>query len=330
MENMVVLSGTRSTGALHLGNYFGAVENWVNLQNKYNCYFFIADWHSLTTGYEDTENYINNINEVVMDLYASGLDSNKCNIFLQSKIQNHAELHLLLSMITPLSWLERCPTYKEQLNQLSEKDIRTYGFLGYPCLMASDILIYRADGVPVGEDQLPHLEITREIARRFNFIYGTEVFPEPKALLTKSKILPGLDGRKMSKSYGNTILLKDTGETLREKIMCMITDPARIKKTDPGHPDICSVYAFHKIFNEQEAPNIHELCTKGEIGCVACKKNLYQKVSEYMKPIHERRSEIESKPYLIREILQKGNANAKIKTDVTMDMVRKAMRINWE
>ena len=255
MKDMVVLSGTRSTGSLHLGNYFGAVENWVNLQKEYNCYFFIADWHSLTTGYENTENYVHNINEVVMDLYASGLDPQKCNIFLQSKIQNHAELHLLLSMITPLSWLERCPTYKDQLSQLSDKDIRTYGFLGYPCLMASDILIYRADAVPVGEDQLPHLEITREIARRFNFMYQEE-FPEPKALLTKAKVLPGLDGRKMSKSYDNTILLKDENEVLRTKIMSMITDPARIKKTDPGHPEICSVYAFHKVFNEAEAPSI--------------------------------------------------------------------------
>ncbi len=329
MKKKVVLSGTRSTGSLHLGNYFGAVENWLNLQNKYDCYFFIADWHSLTTGYEDTDNYIANIKEVVMDLYASGLDSDKCNIFLQSKNQDHAELHLLLSMITPLSWLERCPTYKDQLSQLAEKDIRTYGFLGYPCLMAADILIYRAEGVPVGEDQLAHLEITREIARRFNYMYG-EVFPEPKALLTKAKVLPGLDGRKMSKSYDNTILLKDEGEVLRSKIMSMVTDPARIRKTDPGHPEICSVYAFHKVFNPAEVASICESCKKGEIGCVACKKNLYGKVSEFLRPIQERRKEIEAKPKLMKEILEKGNANAKIKTDETMTMVRKAMKVNWE
>jgi len=327
---MIVLSGTRSTGALHYGNYFGAVENWVSLQNQYDCYFFVADWHSLTTGYENTENYIENINEVVMDLYASGLDPDKCNIFLQSSIQNHAELHLLLSMIVPLSWLERNPTYKEQLAQLEDKDIRTYGFLGYPTLMASDILMYRADGVPVGEDQLPHLEITREIARRFNYIYKQDVFPEPKALLTKSKILPGLDGRKMSKSYNNTILLKDEGEVLRQKIMKMKTDPARIRKTDPGNPDLCTVHAFHKVFNEKEAPALADLCRKGEIGCVDCKKKLYDKVSEYMAPIHARRREIEARPELIREIIHKGNANAKIKSDETMEMVRKAMRINWE
>jgi tryptophanyl-tRNA synthetase len=329
MKKKVVLSGTRSTGSLHLGNYFGAVENWLRLQEKYDCYFFIADWHSLTTGYEDTDNYIANIKEVVMDLYASGLDSDKCNIFLQSKNQDHAELHLLLSMITPLSWLERCPTYKDQLSQLAEKDIRTYGFLGYPCLMAADILIYRAEGVPVGEDQLAHLEITREIARRFNYMYG-EVFPEPKALLTKAKVLPGLDGRKMSKSYDNTILLKEEDDVLRAKIMSMVTDPARIRKTDPGHPEICSVYAFHKVFNQAEVASICESCKKGEIGCVACKKNLYGKVSEFLRPIQERRREIAGKPKLMKEILEKGNANAKIKTDETMTMVRKAMKVNWE
>jgi tryptophanyl-tRNA synthetase len=328
MDKKVVLSGTRSTGALHLGNYFGAVENWVSLQDKYDCYFFIADWHSLTTGYEDTSNYIQNINDVVMDLYAAGLDYDKCNIFLQSRNQDHSELHLLLSMITPLSWLERCPTYKEQLLQLTEKDIRTYGFLGYPNLMASDILVYRADAVPVGEDQLPHLEITREIARRFNFLYG-DTFPEPQALLTKAKVLPGLDGRKMSKSYGNTIALKDTGDVLRTKVMGMITDPSRIRKTDPGHPDICSVYAFHKVFNETETPAICESCKKGEIGCVTCKKNLYQKVSEYMEPITKRRKEIEARPDLIRDIIMKGTANAKIKSAETMESVRKAMKINW-
>lgn len=329
MKKKVVLSGTRSTGSLHLGNYFKTVENWLRLQEKYDCYFFIADWHSLTTGYEDTDNYIANIKEVVMDLYASGLDFDKCNIFLQSKNQDHAELHLLLSMITPLSWLERCPTYKDQLSQLAEKDIRTYGFLGYPCLMAADILIYRAEGVPVGEDQLAHLEITREIARRFNYLYG-EVFPEPKALLTKAKVLPGLDGRKMSKSYDNTILLKEEDDVLRAKIMSMVTDPARIRKTDPGHPEICSVYAFHKVFNQMEVASICQSCKKGEIGCVACKKNLYGKVSEFLRPIQERRKEIEAKPKLMNEILEKGNANAKIKTEETMTMVRKAMKVNWE
>ncbi|MBN2852326.1 MAG: tryptophan--tRNA ligase [Clostridia bacterium] len=328
MENKVVLSGTRPTGALHYGNYFGAVENWVRLQNEYDCYFFVADWHALTTGYEDTSNYKNNISEVVMDLYACGLDIDKCHIFLQSSIKEHAELNLLFSMITPLSWLERCPTYKDMLAQLSDKNIKTHGFLGYPCLQAADILIYKADFVPVGEDQLPHIELTREIARRFNFLYD-EVFPEPAPLLTKAKVLPGLDGRKMSKSYGNTIAIKDRGDELNKKIMSMVTDPGRIKKTDPGNPDICSVFAFHKVFNEEEVPSINEYCRAGTIGCVECKRNLLKKVTEYMKPIHERREYIENHPELVREIINKGNEAAKTRTMETMKKVRTAMKIDW-
>jgi len=328
MKDKVVLSGSRPTGPLHIGNYFGAVENWVKLQDEYNCYFFVADWHALTTGYEDTSLYKTNINEVVMDLYASGLDANKSNIFLQSSIKEHAELNLLLSMITPLSWLERCPTYKDALTQLSEKNIKTHGFLGYPCLQAADILIYQADFIPVGEDQLPHIELTREIARRFNYLYKN-VFPEPAPLLTKSKILPGLDGRKMSKSYNNTIALKDRGDVLNKKIMSMITDPNRIKKTDKGNPDICSVYAFHKVFNEKQVPEICESCKAGTIGCVACKRNLVNKVTEYMAPIHEKRAYIETKPNLIREIIEKGNKEAKKRTVKTMEQVREAMKIDW-
>jgi len=204
-----ILSGMRPTGALHLGNYFGALENWVKLQDEYECYFFVADWHALTTGYEDTSQIKNNINDLVIDWLSAGLDPEKCVIFLQSSIKEHAELHLLFSMTTPLSWLLRCPTYKDQINQLKDKNITTYGFLGYPCLQAADILIYKAGFVPVGEDQLPHLELTREIARRFNYLFG-EVFPEPQAILTKAKVLPGTDGRKMSKSYGNTIALSDS------------------------------------------------------------------------------------------------------------------------
>lgn len=328
MENKVVLSGTRPTGALHYGNYFGAVENWVRLQNEYDCYFFVADWHALTTGYEDTSNYRNNIDEVVMDLYACGLDSDKCHIFLQSSIKEHAELNLLFSMITPLSWLERCPTYKDMLAQLSDKNIKTHGFLGYPCLQAADILIYKADYVPVGEDQLPHIELTREIARRFNFLYK-EVFPESAPLLTKAKVLPGLDGRKMSKSYGNTIAIKDRGETLNKKIMSMVTDPERIKKTDPGNPDVCSVFAFHKVFNEVEVDEISEHCKAGTIGCVECKRNLAKKVTEYMKPIHERREHIENHPEMIKDIIKKGNAAAMKRTQKTMTEVREAMKIDW-
>lgn len=330
MSKKVVLSGARPTGSLHIGNYLGAVKNWVKLQDEYDCFFFIADWHALTTGYEDTSAYKNNIDEVVMDLYAAGLDPDKCSIFLQSSLKEHAELHLLFSMITPLSWLERCPTYKDQLTQMDEKNIRTYGFLGYPCLQSSDILIYKADYVPVGEDQLPHVEMTREIARRFNYIYDTKVFPEPEPLLTEAKVLPGLDGRKMSKSYNNTIALKDKGEVLRKKVMSMITDPARIKKDDPGHPDICTVFAYHKFYNKDEVEQIERDCKAGAIGCVGCKKNLHAKLVDELKPIHDRRAEIENNPKMIRDIIAKGNARAQKVVEETMVEVRKAMKIDWK
>lgn len=329
MSKKVVLSGARPTGPLHIGNYLGAVSNWVRLQDDYDCYFFIADWHALTTDYEDTSSYKTNIDEVVMDLYASGLEPDKCSIFLQSSIREHAELHLLFSMMTPLSWLERCPTYKDQLTQMDEKNIRTYGFLGYPCLQAADILMYRADYVPVGEDQLPHVEMTREIARRFNFLYS-DVFPEPEPLLTAAKVLPGLDGRKMSKSYNNTIALKDRGDVLKKKVMSMITDPARIRKDDPGHPEICAVYSYHKHFNKEEAPQIEKDCKAGRIGCVACKRNLYNKLEKVLEPIHERRAEIEKDRDLLKSIVSQGNKKALGVAEDTMCKVRKAMKIDWK
>src|SRR5690606_20430198 len=236
----VMLSGMRPTGKLHLGNYLGALENWVKLQDEYDCYYFIADWHALTTGYEDTSELKSNINSMVIDWLSAGLDPEKCTIFLQSSVKAHAEMHLLSSWMTPLSWLYRCPTYKDQLAQLKDRNITTYGFLGYPCLQAADILMYKAAAVPVGEDQVPHVELTREMARRFNYIFG-EVFPEPQAKLTKAKVLPGTDGRKMSKSYNNTIALSDDPDTVRKKVMSMVTDPARIRKDDPGHPEVCTV-----------------------------------------------------------------------------------------
>jgi len=324
----VILSGARPTGALHLGNYFGALENWVKLQNEYKCYFFIADWHALTTGYEDTSEIKNNINSLVIDFLSTGLDPEKCSIFLQSSVKEHAELHLLFSMITPLSWLFRCPTYKDQIAQMKDRNITTYGFLGYPNLQAADILIYKADFVPVGEDQLPHLELTREIARRFNFIYG-KIFPEPQPLLTKAKVLPGLDGRKMSKSYGNTINLSDSPDIIKQKVSTMITDPARIRKNDPGHPEVCSVFAFHKVFNEAMVPEVEEQCTGGKIGCVQCKKNLAAKMIEYMEPIYERRQKILSNPQIIREVVEEGNKKASVVAADTMKDVRKAMNMDW-
>lgn len=328
MEKQTILSGMRPTGALHLGNYFGALENWIKLQDEYNCFFFVADWHALTTGYEDTSEIKNNINDLVIDWLSAGLDPEKCSIFLQSSIKEHAELHLLFSMSTPLSWLLRCPTYKDQLAQMKDRNITTYGFLGYPCLMATDILVYKADAIPVGEDQLPHLELTREIARRFNFLYG-EVFPEPKPLLTKSKVLPGTDGRKMSKSYGNTIALSDDPESVKKKVLSMITDPARIRKDDPGHPEVCAVYAFHKVFNENEVPDIECNCKEGKIGCVQCKRNLAAKMGEHLTPIYERRQEILKRPERIREIIEAGNEKARKAASKTMEEVRAAMKIDW-
>jgi len=328
MRKGIMLSGMRPTGALHLGNYFGALENWVGLQNEYECYFFVADWHALTTGYEDTSEIKSNIDEIVIDWLSAGLDPEKCTMFLQSSIKEHAELHLLFSMSTPLSWLYRCPTYKDQLSQLKEKNIATYGFLGYPCLQAADILMYKADAVPVGEDQVPHIELTREIARRFNFLFG-EVFPEPEAKLTKAKVLPGTDGRKMSKSYNNTIALKDDPETVRKKVMTMVTDPARIKKDDPGHPEVCTVFAFHKVFNEEGLQETESLCRSGGIGCVQCKKNLAAKMAQTLTPIYEKRQELSARPGYIREVIENGNEKARKIAQQTMIDVRRAMKIDW-
>lgn len=324
-----ILSGMRPTGALHLGNYFGALENWVGLQNEYDCFFFVADYHALTTGYEHTDHYKDNITSLLVDWLAAGLDPEKCTFFLQSSIKEHAELHLLFSMNLPLSWLYRCPTYKDQLSQLKEKNITTYGFLGYPCLMATDILMYKAQFVPVGEDQLPHIEMTREIARRFNFLYGSDVFPEPKPLLTKAKVLPGLDGRKMSKSYNNTIALADSPEEIRKKVMSMVTDPKRIRKTDPGNPEVCSVYSYHKLFSENQVVEIENDCRKGEIGCVACKKKLANNVVEMMTPIYEKRQEWLKRTDDIKDIIIEGNKNARKVAEKTMDEVRRVMKIDW-
>ncbi len=328
MGKQIMLSGMRPTGALHLGNYFGALENWVKLQNEYECYYFIADWHALTTGYEDTQDIKSNIYDMVIDWLSAGLDPEKCTMFLQSSIIEHAELHLLFSMITPLSWLYRCPTYKDQMTQLKEKNIASYGFLGYPCLQAADILMYKADAVPVGEDQVPHVELTREMARRFNYMYG-DVFPEPAAKLTKAKVLPGTDGRKMSKSYDNTIALADDPETVRKKVMTMVTDPARIKKDDPGHPDVCTVFAFNKIFNEEGVEETESLCKSGGIGCVQCKKNLAAKMAVMLTPLYERRQTLLQKPEYIREVIENGNECARKIARKTMTDVRKAMKIDW-
>lgn len=327
MQKKTIVSGSRPTGNIHLGNYFGAIENWVSLQEQYDCNFFIADWHALTTGYADTEDLRKNTLSLAADYIASGIDPEKCTLFLQSEVKQHAELFLLLAMNTPLSWLERCPTYKDQLANIKDRDITTYGFLGYPALMAADIMMYRADYVPVGEDQIPHLEITREMSRRFNFLYGKEVFPEPQPLLTKAKVLPGTDGRKMSKSYGNTIALADTPDEVKKKVMGMITDPARIRKDDPGHPDICTVFAFHKVFNEAQVPEIEEQCKGGCIGCVACKKLLQNKIAEFHTPIYEKRQDLLATPDRLTDVLREGSNKASVKAEATIRLVREAMKI---
>ena len=328
MNKKVVLSGARPTGEIHLGNYFGALHNWIRLQDDYDCHFFVADWHALTTGYADTADLKDNVIGLMADFLACGLDPEKSTIFLQSAVPEHAELFLLFAMNTPLSWLERCPTYKDQLNQLKEKDITTYGFLGYPCLQAADILIYKADLVPVGEDQLPHLELSREIARRFNFLYQP-VFPEPQPLLTETKVLPGTDGRKMSKSYGNTISFADTPDEVGRKVMSMLTDPARIRKDDPGHPEVCSVFSFHKVFSIDEVDQIEQLCRRGEIGCVACKRKLQKRLLDFHKPIHDKRTVLLQDKPALRAILQQGTEKARRKAAVVLNEAKAAMKMDY-
>lgn len=326
MTRKRIMSGMRPTGNLHLGNYFGALENWVRLQDEYDCFFSIVDWHALTTGYEDTSEIKDNILEMAVDWLSAGLDPERSTIFLQSNIKEIAELHLLLSMVVPVSWLERCPTYKDQLVQLKEKNIATYGFLGYPNLMTADILVHRAEVVPVGEDQLPHLELSREIARRFNNIYG-ETFPEPQARMNQIKQLPGLDGRKMSKSYNNTIALSDSPDTIREKVRQMITDPQKIRKNDPGHPDVCNVYAFHKVFSEKTHEETCRVCKTGALGCVSCKKNLADNIVEFMAPMYERRLKLLSNKDGIVEMLREGTRRAREEAKITLAEVREKMKM---
>jgi tryptophanyl-tRNA synthetase len=393
-----VLSGMRPTGALHLGNYHGALRNWVALQERYECYFFIADWHALTTDYEDPSLLQKHVHEMVVDWLGAGLDPHKSAIFVQSQVPAHAELHLLLSMITPLSWLERVPTYKDQQAQLKEKDLATYGFLGYPLLQSADILIYRPSFVPVGEDQVAHVEITREIARRFNRIYGRDenfsklvktalkkldaepremytadrhryqeggnpellqkarelvaaahrlndaerelllanlegehhrLLPAPEVLLTPTPKVPGLDGRKMSKSYGNTIRLTEDPESVAKKIRGMATDPARVRRTDPGNPDKCPVWDLHKLYSDDETRAwVRQGCTTAGIGCLDCKKPVIEKISAESTAMRDRAAPYLNNPGRVREILAAGAQRANIAAEATMDVVRKAMHLS--
>jgi tryptophanyl-tRNA synthetase len=327
-----VLSGMRSTGKLHLGNFAGALDNWVKMQDKYECFFFIADWHALTTDYADTSQVKQNSIEVLMDWLAAGLDPERCTIFVQSRVQQHAELHLLLSMITPLGWLERVPTYKEQQENITGKDLSTYGFLGYPLLMSADILMYKGDFVPVGEDQVPHVELTREIARRFNGFYqfrGKDVFPEPQALLTPEPKLPGTDGRKMSKSYGNTILLTDPEPVVRQKLKTMVTDPARVRRTDPGNPDVCPVGDLHKLFSDKETnAKVDTGCRSAGIGCIECKGWAADSLLKILTPLQEQRKKYEQNPRLAWDILENGSEKAGKVATATMEEVRDAMKMS--
>lgn len=327
-----VLSGMRATGKLHLGHLVGALENWVKLQEQYQCFFFVADWHALTTDYADTRAIPENTIQMVTDWLAAGLDPEKSTLFLQSRILEHAELHLLFSMITPLGWLERVPSYKEQREQIRDKDLGTYGFLGYPVLQAADILIYRAHYVPVGEDQAPHVELTREVARRFNTTYK-KVFPEPGVLLTPTPKLPGLDGRKMSKSYSNTIELGDSSEAIREKVSTMLTDPQRVRRSDPGRPEICPVFGFHRRYSPAEVvAQVDNDCRTAAIGCVDCKALMATHLIGALEPIRERRRAYESKPQQVWEILVEGSKKAQRSARATMRQVRKAMGMvyPWE
>lgn len=321
-----VLSGIQPTGKLHLGNLIGAVENWVELQGKNECYFFIADFHALTTAYSDTKPLKKDIRQLAVDLLSAGIDPEKCVLFKQSDVPEHAELHLLFSMITPIPWLERVPSYKSKIEELKEKDLGTYGFLGYPVLQAADILIYKATHVPVGEDQLPHLEITREIGRRFNFLYK-EIFPLPKDVLTSFPNLPGIDGRKMSKSYQNTIAISDPPETVRKKISSMVTDPARIKRSDAGHPEVCPVYAFYKIFAKNRIETVAVECRQAKRGCVECKKELSEILLNYLAPIHAKIAQFEKNPEQLEKILEEGAVKARKIASQTLLEAKEAVGI---
>ncbi len=320
-----VLSGMQASGKLHLGNLVGALQNWVRLQDQYECFYFVADWHALTSGYQNPSVIKESTMDLLLNFLSAGLDPEKCTIFIQSMVPEHTELHLVLSMVTPLGWLERVPTYKEKREELQDRDLSTYGFLGYPVLQSADILLYRADYVPVGQDQLPHLEITREIARRFNHLYGA-VLPEPDGLLTEFPKVPGVDGRKMSKSYGNAIYLSDTPEEMVSKIKTMMTDPARKRRTDPGNPELCPVYHLHKIFStSKEKDWVVKGCISAGIGCLDCKGVLIKNVTRVLEPIWEKRKSLKENPAYLKDVVNEGAKKAGGAARATMAAVKDAL-----
>jgi len=326
-EKKRIVSGMRPTGALHLGNYHGALKNWICLQDSHDCFFFIADWHALTSNYEDTSDIPSFTRQMIIDWLSAGLAPEKSTLFVQSHIKEHAELFLLLSMITPTPWLERNPTYKDQIDQLNNKDLSTFGFLGYPVLQAADIILYKAQGVPVGIDQVPHIEITREIARRFNYLFGN-VFPEPEAILTKMAKILGTDRRKMSKSYHNAIYLSDTPEAIMATASKMVTDPQRARKSDPGNPDICNVYEFHRLYSPNTMTStINEECRCAKIGCVDCKKMMAKNLINALEPIREKNQYFNDHPEIVDEVLAAGEKKAGRVARETLEEVRAAINL---
>ncbi len=320
-----ILSGMRPTGKLHLGHLAGALDNWVRLQEEYDCFFMVADWHALMSEYENTQAMPEYMIDNVVDWLAAGIDPEKSTLFIQSQVPEHLELQMIFSCLVPLGWLERCPTYKEQLREVKTRDLNTYGFLGYPVLQAADILLYKAERVPVGEDQLPHLELAREIGRRFNSLYKKEIFPEAQALLTKFPRLLGLDGRKMSKSYNNTINLSDSADEIKKKISTMITDPKRIKLTDPGHPEICNVYAYYSTFTPEIKKDVQDWCVNAKIGCTECKKRMAEGLIKKLEPFSRKRTELAKDKTKVIKILAKGSQKAQDAAGRTMKDARAAM-----
>ena len=326
-EKKRIVSGMRPTGALHLGNYHGALKNWISMQDSHDCFFFIADWHALTSNYEDTGEIPAFTRQMIIDWLSAGLIPEKSTLFVQSHIKQHAELFLLLSMITPTPWLERNPTYKDQIDQLNNKDLSTFGFLGYPVLQAADIIIYKAQGVPVGIDQVPHIEITREIARRFNYLYGN-VFPEPESILTEMAKILGTDRRKMSKSYNNAIYLSDTPEAIMATVLKMVTDPQRARKSDPGNPDVCNVFEFHKLYSQESMiSSINEECRAAQIGCVDCKKMMAKNLINALAPIRQKNQYFKEHPGIVDDVLASGEKKAGKVAEETLEEVRAAINL---
>lgn len=317
----------RPTGQLHIGNLHGALANWVEMQQEYDCFYFIADWHALTSDYENPSSISGYIKEMIIDWLSTGLSPDKSTLFVQSHVKEHAELYLILAMITPVPWLERNPTYKDQIIQLSNRDLSTFGFLGYPVLQAADIIMYKAYGVPVGVDQVPHVEITREIARRFNYFYG-EVFPEPEAILTETPKILGIDGRKMSKSYDNAIYLSESADEIAAKAAQMFTDPQRARRSDPGNPEVCNVFEFHKLYSTKETVDkIDHECRRAQIGCVECKQIMADSLIKALEPIREKREYYLARPQLVEDIIIEGGNKARNVARQTLTEVRAALKM---